>query len=107
MGIAGLGRGEVGHVGGEVVAALGAVMLGVGELEVVGPAPHGVAPIMQGAGKDPVPGARLAASRTGPMLVIPTARDELRRREHLGIGNAQGGIERVDGRTKHGNALPD
>jgi hypothetical protein len=41
------------------------------------------------------------------MLVISTARDELRRREHLGIGNTQGGVRRVDSRTKHGNALPN
>jgi hypothetical protein len=39
------------------------------------------------------------------MLVIPTARDHPRRWEHLGIGDAQGGIRRVDCRTKHGNAL--
>jgi hypothetical protein len=39
------------------------------------------------------------------MPVIPTARDELRGRKHLGIGDAQSGIRRVDGRTKHGIAL--
>ena len=60
MGVAGLGRGQVGHVGGEVAAAPGAVVLRVGELDVAGPAPHRVAQIMQGAGKDPVPGAGLA-----------------------------------------------
>ena len=105
MGIEGLGRGQVGHVGGEIVAALSAVMLGIGELDVAGPAPQRVAEIMQGAGKDPIPGAGLAASRTRPMLVISTARDQLRGREHLGIGNAQSGVWRVDSRTKHGNAL--
>jgi hypothetical protein len=105
MGVARLGRGQVGHVGGEVVAALGAVMLGISELDVAGPAPERVAEIMQGAGKDAVPGARLAAPRTRPMRVISTARDELRSREPLGIGNAQSGIWRIDSRTKHGNAL--
>jgi hypothetical protein len=60
MGVAGLGRGQVGQVGGEVAAAPGAVMLGVRELDVAGPAPHRVAQIMQGARKDPVPGAGLA-----------------------------------------------
>jgi hypothetical protein len=46
LGVAGLGRGQVGHVGGEVAAALGAVMLGVGELDVAGPAGDWVAQIM-------------------------------------------------------------
>jgi hypothetical protein len=41
------------------------------------------------------------------MPVISTARDELRGREHLGIGDAQGGVRRVDSRTKHGNVLPN
>src|SRR3954452_15395995 len=107
MGVAGLGCGQVGQVGGEVVAAPRAVMLGVSESDVTGPAPHRVAQIMQGAGTDPIPRARFAAFRTRPMRVISTARDELRRREHLGIGNAQGGVRRVDSRTKHGNALPN
>jgi hypothetical protein len=107
MGVAGLGGGQVGHVGGEIVAAPDAVMLGVGELNVAGPPPHRVAQIMQRAGEDPVPGAGLATSRTRPMLVISTARDELRGREHLRIGDAQGRIRRVDSRTKHGNALPN
>ncbi len=39
------------------------------------------------------------------MLVVATARDELRRREHLGIGDAQGGVRRVDSRTTHDEAL--
>ena len=105
MGVAGLGRGQVGHVSGEVVAAPGAVMLGVGEPDVTRPAPHWVAQIMQGAGKDPIPRAGLAAFRTGPMLVIATARDELWGRKHLGIGDAQSGVRRVDCRTEHGIAL--
>ena len=106
MGVAGLGRGQVGQLGGEVVAAPGAVMLGLRELDVAGPAPHRVAQIMQGASKDPVPGARLAAFRTRPMRVIPTASDELWGREHLGIGDAQGEVQRVDSRTMHDNVLP-
>jgi hypothetical protein len=40
------------------------------------------------------------------MLVIATARDELRGREHPGIGDAQSGVRRVDSRTTHDNALP-
>ena len=55
-----------------------AVMLGVGEVEVTGPAPHRVAQIVQGAGPDPIPRARLAAFRTRPMRVISTAPDKLR-----------------------------
>jgi hypothetical protein len=39
------------------------------------------------------------------MRVISTASDELRGREHLGIGNAQGGVRRVDSRTTHDEVL--
>src|SRR5262245_36570096 len=99
MGVASLGRGQVGHVRGEVMAAPSAVMLGVGEVDVTRPAPHRVAQIMQGAGKNSVPGAGLAAFRTGPMLVISTASNELWGRKHLGIGDAQSGVRRRDCRT--------
>src|SRR5439155_13678564 len=105
MGVAGLGRGQVGHVGVEGVAASSAVVLGVGEVDVAGPPPQRVAQIMEGAGPDPLPRARLAALRTRPMLVIATAQDELRGGQHLGIGDAQGGVRRVDCRTEHGIAL--
>src|SRR5262245_40352341 len=105
MGVAGLGRGQVGHVGVEGVAASSAVVLGVGGVDVAGPPPKRVAQIMEGTSPDPLPGARLAALRTRPMRVVPTARDELRGREHLGIGDAQGGVRRVDCRTEHGIAL--
>ena len=87
-------------------AAAGAVVLGAGEADVAGPPCHRVAQVMQDAGEDPVPGAGLPAERTGPMHIIATARDELRGREHLGIGDAQSGVRRVDSRTTHDNALP-
>src|SRR4051812_36739277 len=106
MGVAGLGRGQVGHIGGKEAAAPGTVVLGVGEGNVAGPSPQRVAQIMQGAGEDPVPGAGLTAEGTGPMLVIPTAWDELRAWQHLGVGDAQSGVRRVDSRTTHDNALP-
>src|SRR3954449_1139904 len=106
MGVAGLGRGPVGHIGGEEAAASGAVVLGVGEADVAGPAGPRGAPVMQDAGEDPVPRAGLTAEGTGPMHVVATARDELRGRKHLGIGDAQSGVRRVDSRTTHENALP-
>jgi hypothetical protein len=107
MSVVGPRRGQVGHVGGKEVAAPGAVVLGVGEVDVAGSPPHRVAQIMQGADEDPIPRARLAAFRTGPMLVISTPRNGLWGREHLGIGDAQSGVRRVDSRTTHDNALPN
>src|SRR5262249_1763084 len=80
-------------------------VLRVSEVEVARPPPKRVAQIMEGAGSDPLPRTRPAALRTRPMRVIPTAPDKLRRREHLGIGDAQGGVRRVDCRTEHGTAL--
>src|ERR1043166_1403524 len=107
MSVAGLGRGQVRHAGGKEAAAPGAVVLGGGELDVAGPPAHRVAQIMQGAGEDPVPRAGFAASRTGSMLVIATAPEELWRRQHPGIGDPESGVRRVDCRTKHDNALPN
>ena len=107
IGVGGLGRGQVGHVGREIAAASGTVMLGIGDLDVAGPAPQRVAQIMQGAGEDPVPGVGLAALRTGPMLVVSTAPDQLWGREHLRVGDAQSGVRRVDSRTKHDKVLPN
>jgi hypothetical protein len=82
-----------------------AVVLGVGEPDVAGPPPKRVAQIMEAASPDALPRARLAALRTRPMRVVATAPDELRGREHLGIGEAQGGVRRVDCRAEHGIAL--
>jgi hypothetical protein len=107
MGVAGLGRGQVGHVRREIATAPGTVMLGIGDLDVAGPVPQRVAQIMQGAGEDPVPGAGLAALGTGPMLVVSTATDQLWGREHLRVGDAQSGVRRVDSRTKHDKILPN
>src|SRR5262249_22759243 len=105
MGVAGLGRGQAGHVGVEGVAASGAGVLGGGEPDVARPPSEWGAQIMEGADPDPLPKARLAALRTRSMRVIPTARDDLGGREHLGVGDAQGRVRRVDCRAEHGVAL--
>src|SRR5258706_4632568 len=93
-------------MGCKQTAAPGSVVLRVGESDVVGPPGHRVAQVMQGTGEDPVPRAGLTAERTRPMLVVATARDELRGREHLGISDAQGGVRRVESRTTHDDAIP-
>src|SRR5262249_11463013 len=93
-------------VGGEEAAAPSAVVLGIGEADVAGPPPRRIAQVMRGAGEDPVAGAGLTAARTGPMLVVATARDELRGRGHLGIRDAQDVVRKVDSRTTHDDALP-
>jgi hypothetical protein len=105
VGVAGLGRGQVGHIGGKEAATPGAVVLRVDEADIAGPPAHWVAQVMQGAGEGPVPRAGLTAEWTAPMLVVSTARDELRRRKHLGIGDTQRGVRRIDSRTTHDNAL--
>ncbi len=47
MGVAGSRRGQVGQVGGKEAAAPGAVMLRVGEPDVVGPPGHRIAQVMR------------------------------------------------------------
>src|SRR5262249_21600616 len=105
MGVASLGRGQVGHVGVEGVAAPSAVGLRVSEVGVARPPPKRGAQIMGGAGSGPLPRTRPAALPTRPMRAIPPAPAKLRRRGHLRDGDAQGGVRRVDCRTEHGTAL--
>src|SRR5215472_10561493 len=66
FGVMSAGRGQVGGVGVEVLAAPGAEVLGVGQDEVAG-APGGeIAEVMEGASEDPVTVGAMATVGAGP-----------------------------------------
>src|SRR5690349_15766486 len=104
MGVASLERGPVGPVGVEGVAARSAVVVGGGEVDVAGTQQR-QAWLWEDAGSSQLQRKRSAPIRTGTMRVIPSAVDELRRREPMGMGVALGGVRRFDGRTGDGIAL--
>jgi hypothetical protein len=60
------GIGEVFHVGVEVLAAAGAVMLGIDQEDVAGSAGEGIAEVVEGAACDAIAVGAMGASRAGP-----------------------------------------
>ena len=62
MGIVSLGRGQVGHVGVEILAALAALVLRVGEMDFARPTVDQVAEVMQISGEKLVSPAAFATA---------------------------------------------
>jgi len=69
-GVVAAGVGEVGHVGVEVLATVGAIMLGVDQDDVAGSAGEGIAQVVKSTASEAVAVGAMAASRTGPPAVI-------------------------------------
>ena len=98
-GVVAAGVGEVGHVGVEVLAAAGAIMLGVDQDDVAGPPGEGIAQVVEGAACQAVAVGAMAAARAGPPAVISALAGD------LGLGQdrrcvwcprwGRGGIRRV------------
>src|SRR5262245_1062763 len=105
MGVVGIGQGIVRCVRVEVLAAAGAVMLRVDEVDVTRAGGNQIPDVVQGAGEDPVATATLAAARTGSVFVVAAAADDLRFGQVCWIGDALGGIRQVLPGTRHGKAL--
>jgi hypothetical protein len=72
-----LRRRQIGNIGVEVLAALGAMMLRVGEHDIAWPSGDKVADIVQGARECLVSVAAFAAVRAGTMLEVATLLDDL------------------------------
>jgi hypothetical protein len=77
MGVECFGRRQIGDIGVEILAALGAMMLRIGEFDIAWPAGNEVADIVQGARKGLVAIAAFAAAWTRPMLEVATLLDDL------------------------------
>jgi hypothetical protein len=98
-------RRQIRDIGVEVLAALGAMMLRIGEQNVAWPPRDKVADIVQSARKSLVAIAALVAARTWTMLEITTLLDDFRFRKIFWPRDPFGGIRPVLAGTRHGTAL--
>ena len=105
MGVQAFGSGPVGHGRREILAALGAVVLGVGKMDIAGPTRNQIPPIMQDALKLTVSRAAFAAPGAGTFFEIATASDHFRLGQIFRLGNALGGVRKVRSGTRHDKAL--
>ena len=95
---------QVGHVGVEVLAAAGAIVLGVGHDEIAGPAGAKVAEVVEGATCRPVAVGTVAAPRARPAAVIATPAGEDGLGQVLDAGDAFGGVGSIFAGSGHGDA---
>src|SRR5689334_7322856 len=77
-GVVAAGGGQVGGVGVEVLAALRAEVLGVGQDEVAGPPGDQIAEVVEGALEEPVAVGAVAAPRAGASPEVAAALAESR-----------------------------
>jgi hypothetical protein len=103
-GVVAAGVGEVGHVGVEVLAAAGAVMLGIDQDDVAGSAGEGIAQVVKSAASVAVAVGAMAASRTGPPAVIAALAGDLGLGKVVDACGALGGVGAVFAGCRHGLA---
>jgi hypothetical protein len=98
-GVVAAGVGEVGHVGIEILATAGAIMLGVDQDDVAGSAGEGIAQVVESASGEAVAIGAMAASRTGPPAVIAALAGDFGLGKVVEVcgafGGVGGGIRRV------------
>ena len=96
------GVGQVGHVGVEVLATAGAVMLREEHDEIAGPPGQGIAEVVEGAATAAIAVGAFAASRTGPSSIVAAVDAHLGLGQILGAGDPHGGIGAVFAGSWHG-----
>src|SRR5438046_3963970 len=94
MRVLGFGQGVVGHVGVEILAAVGAAMLGVNEVEVARLAGNQVSHVMQDSCAGTVAETGLATNGARPRREVAAALND------LGLGQIFGSREAV-GDVRH------
>ena len=105
LGVVAAGRGQVGTVGVEVLAALRAEVLGVGQDEVAGATGDEVTKVVEGALEDPVPVGAVATPGAGPSPEVSAAVAGFRLGQILDAGDALGGVGQVFSGSWHGAIL--
>jgi hypothetical protein len=95
FGVMAAGRGQVAAVGVEVLAAGGAVVLGVGQDDVARPPDGKVAEVVERTSEDAVTVGAVAAARAGPPPVVAAAPAGLGLGQILDAGDPLGGIGQV------------
>src|SRR5512135_3187999 len=97
------GVGQVGHVGVEVPAALGAVVLGVEHDGIAGPPGEGVAEVVEGAAGGAGAVGAVTAPRAGPAAVVAAAEADVGPGQVVDAGDALGSIGAVFAGSWHGD----
>jgi hypothetical protein len=102
MGVVAPGGCEVGGVGVEVLATLGAEVLGVGQSDVVGPAREEVAEVVEGAPELAIAVGTMATARARPSFVVAAASEDLGLGQILDPSDPLGGIGAIFSGSWHG-----
>jgi hypothetical protein len=100
-GVVAAGVGEVGHVGVEVLATVGAIMLGVDQDDIAGSAGEGIAQVVKSTAGEAVAVGAMAASRTGPPAVIAALAGDFGLGKVVDACGAFGGIGAVFAGWRH------
>jgi hypothetical protein len=107
MGVVSLGCGKVGHVGVEILAALAALVLRVGEMNFTRPTTDKVAEVVQFSREKFLAAAAFAAARARPRGKIPTAFNDFGFGQILRIGDSFRGIRQIFAGAEHDKVLHD
>ena len=107
MGIARLGGSQVRHIGVEILVALGATVLRIGEVNFAWPPADEIAKIAEPAGDDFISKAAFAALRARQMRVVATSLNDSWPRQILRIGYACRGISQILTGSENDNILLD
>ena len=70
MGVMAVGHGQIQHVGVEVMVAMLAIALGIGQVQIPRPAADGVAQIVQRTMGGSLPRGAAATQRAGPAEIV-------------------------------------
>ena len=98
------GVGQVGHVGVEVLATVGAIMLGVDQDDVAGSAGEGIAQVVEGAAGQAIAVGAVSAARAGPLAIIAALTGDLGLGQIVDTCGALGGVGAVFAGGRHGLA---
>jgi hypothetical protein len=97
------GIGEVGHVGVEVLAALGAIVLRVDQDDVARSAGERVAQVVECAMDDAVAIGTMSTAWTGPLAIIAVLAGDLGLGQVFDVSDALGGVGAVFSGCGHGS----
>ena len=103
-GVVAAGVGEVGHVGVEVLATVGAIMLGVDQDDVAGSAGEGVAQVVKSTASEAVAVGAMPATRTRPSAIIAALAGDLGLGQVVNADGALGGVGAIFAGCRHGLA---
>src|SRR5213592_3479358 len=96
---------QVGHVGVEILVTPRAIVLRVGEVDIVWTTRNQITQVMQHALHATIAVGVLAAVRTGTLAIVTAPLDDLRLRQVLNPLDAFRGIRAVFTGSWHGDAL--